>query len=47
MCLKTLPSRLCQKAIFSYINAQKHADQIQILPTLDRFSSVSGEINKF
>ena len=29
------------------MNAQKHADQILILPTLDSLSSVSGEINEF
>ena len=44
---KTLSSRLCQKVFFSRINTQKHADHIQILPTLDRFSSVSGETYEF
>ena len=29
------------------MNAQKHPDQILILPTLDSFSSASGEINEF
>ena len=47
VCLKTLSSRLCQKVIFSWINAQKHADHIKILPTLDSFSLVSGEIKIF
>ena len=28
VCLKTLSIRLCQKVIFSLINAQKHADDI-------------------
>ena len=46
-CLKTLSSRLCQNVIFSWINGQKPADHIKIISTLDSYSSVSGEINKF
>ena len=42
-----MSSRLYQKVFFSWINAQKHADHIQIFPTLDSFSSVSSEINEF
>ena len=41
-----MASRLFQKVFSSWINAQKLAGHIQIFPTLDSFSSVSGETNE-